>query len=290
MFDTPHPTPNTNHPPKIYLEFCGGLGNRMWQLAAAIAAAIRYNAVIYVNKTAITNHQNQPANYFETIFQNIGIDHPTEIPQLPYHTYNIPFMISTEKYTIDDLHFPIHFNQYYQYYPVIEPYENQIRTIFLTNLETQRAQILQKHPNIYKCAFMHIRRGDYLQFPRHPVQPIEYYQSCMTDLDTKLKYDAKVFVFSDDIEWVKNQPFFNPPPTTPPDQTTTPFVIIETDEIETMAYMSLCRGGAICANSSFSWWGAFLGAHQTRSPVYVPRNWMLECQIDGLFPEEWNQI
>ena len=112
----------------------------------------------------------------------------------------------------------------------------------------------------------------------------------MTDLDTKLKYDAKVFVFSDDIEWVKNQPFFNPPSATPPDQTTTPFVIIETDEIETMAYMSLCRGGAICANSSFSWWGAFLGAHQTRSPVYVPRNWMLECQIDGLFPDEWNQI
>jgi hypothetical protein len=154
----------------------------------------------------------------------------------------------------------------------------------LTNLEPHRAQILQQYPDIHLYVFMHIRRGDFLQFHRHPIQPIEYYQNCITDLSTKQNHTYnKILVFSDDIEWVRQQPFFN-------NKNNDLFEIIETDEITTMAYMSLCRAGAICANSTFSWWGAFLGAHQTRSPVYVPRNWMLECRIDGLFPDEWIQL
>lgn len=50
--------------------------------------------------------------------------------------------------------------------------------------------------------------------------------------------------------------------------------------------MSLCYSGAICANSTFSWWGAFLGAYSQRNPVFVPRNWIRE-KIWNLFPEEW---
>ena len=281
MYDNPDETS-----PKIYLEFCGGLGNRMWQIAAAIAAAIKYNATIYVNKSQMINHQNHPANYFENIFQNIGIDYTTQIPHVPNYTYYIPFMISTERYSLENIAFPVHFNQYYQYYPAIQPYENEIRTLFVNNLESYRNRILAQYSDMHLNAFMHIRRGDYLQFPRHPVQPIEYYQRCMTDLTPQLHDQAKIFVFSDDIRWVKEQPFFNISDHTQE----SPYIIIETDEVETMAYMSLCQGGAICGNSTFSWWGAFLGAHQIRAPVYVPQKWMLECQIDGLFPEEWKII
>ena len=260
----------------------------MWQLAAAMTAAIKYDATIYVNQDPITNHQNQPADYFQSIFKNIGI-HQSVIPQVPFRTYHIPFMISTEAYTLDNLHFPIYFDQYYQYYPPIQPYESLIRTTFLTNLEPTRAKIIETYPDIHLYAFLHIRRGDFLQFQRHPVQPLEYYQTCMTDLNDKRANHThkKTLVFSDDIRWVQDQPFFTTPPF---ENVSNEFVIIDTDEITTMAYMSLCRAGAICANSTFSWWGAFLGAHQTRSPVYVPRNWMLECRIDGLFPDEWIQI
>jgi hypothetical protein len=54
--------------------------------------------------------------------------------------------------------------------------------------------------------------------------------------------------------------------------------------------MSLCKKGAICANSSFSWWGAFLGAYENRAPIFVPHLWMHECRIDSLFPEEWTIV
>lgn len=56
-------------------------------------------------------------------------------------------------------------------------------------------------------------------------------------------------MFSDDILWCKDQSFFNKDI----------YVILDiNDEIETMAFMTLCKGGAIIGNSTFSWWGGVL--------------------------------
>ena len=56
-----------------------------------------------------------------------------------------------------------------------------------------------------------------------------------------------------------------------------------------MRLMASCDHNVI-ANSTFSWWGAFLGAYESRNPVYVPKEWIFsntKCQI---FPSEWNLI
>jgi hypothetical protein len=56
--------------------------------------------------------------------------------------------------------------------------------------------------------------------------------------------------------------------------------------------MSLCTKAAICANSTFSWWGAYLGAYKFRNKVFVPRDWIKQTQYDInlLVPEEWIKI
>jgi hypothetical protein len=54
--------------------------------------------------------------------------------------------------------------------------------------------------------------------------------------------------------------------------------------------MSLCNSAAICANSTFSWWGAFLGAYEMRNPVIVPKKWINEPYAENLIPEEWIRI
>ena len=54
--------------------------------------------------------------------------------------------------------------------------------------------------------------------------------------------------------------------------------------------MSKCHAGAICANSSFSWWGAFLGAYEKRNLVFIPRDWIRNCKVDCLFPDEWIKL
>ena len=95
-----------------------------------------------------------------------------------------------------------------------------------------------------------------------------------------LKPIKPVFVISDDINWLKAHIYFND---------TRYFEIYEGNEIETLALMSLCTNGAVCANSSFSWWGAFLGAYAERNVVIVPSVWCGD-NIDRLFPDEWTIV
>ena len=269
----------------IILEFCGGLGNRIWQLTAAIITAIKYEQPIYLDKSIHVNHSGDTVDYFSTIFRDIGIDSRYIVPPLHEHTtYYTQFMISTESYTNDNLNFPILFNQYFQYYPPIKFYEDQIRSLFVNNIQEYRDKIISTYPDVNDSIFMHIRRGDYLKFPRHPIPPISYYQLCLNkycDLTQTCLDDLVIYVFSDDIEWVKSHSFF---------RNNIFRIIVLKDEIETLAFMSLCHKGAICANSSFSWWGAFLGAHGARNPVFVPHNWILEARVDSLFPDEWHVV
>lgn len=269
----------------IVLEFCGGLGNRIWQIAAAIITAMKYNQTIYLDKSTCVNHGGTSVDYFSNIFKEIGIDTRTTTPPCPqYNTYYIQFMISTEAYTIENLNFPILFNQYFQYYPPMKAYEDQIREIFLNNISEYRDKIMSTYPDVKNSMFIHIRRGDYLKFRRHPIPPIEYYQTSINkycELSQKSIDELSIYVFSDDLDWVKSETFF----------TCGKIKVVDLkDEVETLAFMSLCHKGAICANSSFSWWGAFLGAHSARSPVFVPQNWILEARIDSLFPDEWHVI
>jgi hypothetical protein len=60
----------------------------------------------------------------------------------------------------------------------------------------------------------------------------------------------------------------------------------EPNECKSLALMTLCHGGFICANSTFSWWGAFLGAHAQRQPVIAPKDWFKD-EVVQLFPKEW---
>jgi hypothetical protein len=102
---------------------------------------------------------------------------------------------------------------------------------------------------------LHIRRGDYVSNPNHPVQDIEYYRQALNVLP-----DLPVIVFSDDPEWCNEQEFFS----------SERFAISEGNTTDAdMCLMSLCQYHII-ANSSFSWWGAWLAQSKH---VIAPKNW-----------------
>lgn len=115
--------------------------------------------------------------------------------------------------------------------------------------------------------FMHLRRGDYSVNPdAHPMCPITYYEKALELYDK----DSPVLVFSDDIEWCKEQEFFAPDrfmfsesTETHEDGALVPFV--------DLCLMTLCNGG-ITANSSLSWWGGFLQKDRTRKLI-SPQMW-----------------
>ena len=126
---------------------------------------------------------------------------------------------------------------------------------------------------------LHVRRGDpNLTDPRgfkwsytqcgsmHPVQPIEYYEKALKAFPE----DQPVIVFSDSPEWVKEQEFFKPnrfmisePEDKYADGSYTPYA--------DLCLMSLCSH-AIIANSSMSWWGAWLQTNPDKM-IFAPKMW-----------------
>lgn len=144
---------------------------------------------------------------------------------------------------------------------------------------------------------LHVRRGDpNLVDPRgfkwayvncsdqHPVQPIEYYQEALAHFDK----DQPVIVFSDSPEWVKEQKFFSSdrfyvsePEEKYSDGSYTPYL--------DLCLMSLCSH-AIIANSSMSWWGAWLQKNLNKK-VIAPKMWFGPAYADkntkDLYVKDW---
>jgi len=133
---------------------------------------------------------------------------------------------------------------------------------------------------------LHVRRGDSnLTDPRgfkwsytqcgdqHPVQPLEYYEEALS----KFYKDQPVIVFSDSMDWVREQDFFkadrfmlSEPVDKYPDGSYTPYA--------DLCLMSLCSH-AIIANSSMSWWGAWL-INNPDKIIIAPKMWFGPAYAD----------
>ena len=107
-----------------------------------------------------------------------------------------------------------------------------------------------------KVIALHIRRTDYLTNPNHPSQPMSYYESALKNFDK----NDRILVFSDDPEWCQQQEIFA-------DDT---IMISQGNDADIdLCLMSKCNYHII-ANSSFSWWGAWLAKSEK---IIAPKNW-----------------
>jgi hypothetical protein len=145
--------------------------------------------------------------------------------------------------------------------------------------------------------FLHVRRGDYLVKPEaHPACAISYYEKALEHFDK----ESPVLVFSDDIDWCKEQDLFQG------DR----FMLSEYNEkypqtCDTLygrqqalipyfdlCLMSLCTGGII-ANSTMSWWGAWLIKNPTQ-PIVAPNPWFgslyQHYNMSDLLPNNWLEV
>jgi hypothetical protein len=132
-------------------------------------------------------------------------------------------------------------------------------------------------------AFIHVRRGDYSS---QWSLEAEYYKQGLAMLDAVPEITA-IYMLSDDIGWCKEQGFsssklkwFDDPKES-------------ADELKAMYLMSLCLGGACISASSFSSWGAILGADQNeKSTIIYPKKWAVSGSNSSAqkFPERWKAI
>jgi hypothetical protein len=245
----------------------GGLGNQLFQVASAHVYAKESGRTLWIPKQEQSNTHNTFQLDYTVLFREFGtlVEKNTLQDSIRH-----PGEPTFEPWTPLDVSGSVYLDGYFQWYPPLQRHEDEIREKVLKGLGNPEICLTR--------VGLHVRRGDYLHACFRnifPVQPLEYYKKALA----KMVLKGEVYVFSDDIEWCRSQDLFDDLPGV--------VFVQEPNEIRALALMATCGGGMICANSTFSWWGAFLGAHAVRNPVVVPKNWIRGFCVEELFPKEW---
>lgn len=123
---------------------------------------------------------------------------------------------------------------------------------------------------------VHIRRGDYVKLGL-VVCDIHYYERCIKKM-TDLVEDPTFFIFSDDIPWVKQNLRIS-------NDTKIVYIDNNNPSPEDMRLLYSCNH-FIMSNSTFSWWGAYLGNYQEKK-VIVPEYWSIKKKRSSLILDNW---
>lgn len=230
----------------------GGLGNQMFQMAAAYSLSLKLNVECSFDfRSSFVSTQGHKANkYKDNIFKNIQ---NKELNLQSFKVYREPEFRYNELPLVDNMCLIGNF-QSEKYF------ENCKKEVFeFFNFEKEihdkTKKFISNQIGDSKLTAIHVRRGDYLLQPQfHPTCNVEYYQQAMDVIDSE-----KYILISDDINWCKEN-------FTGDKFIFSPF----TNEIDDLYLMINCDNHII-ANSSFSWWGAYLCEKDNK--VVSPKTW-----------------
>jgi hypothetical protein len=249
----------------------GGLGNYMFQMTTAYSVALDNgdDAIFNINE-GVKVHQHLET-YLDNILRNITF---VEKPLPIKNSYSEPFFhYNPIPYTTD-----LKLNGYYQSEKYFKHNREKILNLYSVD-ESSLKYISNKYSNILdeNTCSLHVRRGDYVGLvTHHPPCNMGYYTKALEEFPE----DTKFLIFSDDIAWCKE--VF--------DGDQFHFIEGNTDYID-MWLMSMCKNN-ITANSSFSWWGAWLNQNQDKK-VIVPNKWFgpaINHNTNDLIPDTWKRL
>lgn len=166
---------------------------------------------------------------------------------------------------------------YWQNEEYFKEFKGAIKSKFVLNvsLSDEYYAYLDKIENESTSVAVHFRKGDYLQHQDVYTQCSNNYYSNAIEYIESRTINAKYFVFSDDIESAKIN--------WPGDSSRTVFVKNTKADYEDLFLMSKCNHNII-ANSTFSWWGAYLGPENDRI-ICAPRKFFIKRQT--FYPRQW---
>jgi hypothetical protein len=285
----------------ITIHLKGGLGNQLFQIFAIIAYALEHNhTFIFPYSDKLHTGMIRPT-YWSNLLKSLIVHtaaNPcymflnSEINSLPIlresgFQYNkIPFVDADKNFALDG---------YYQSFQYFEKYETQIYE--MCDLRNQQTQTKKDFDNYLGNVFtisMHFRLGDYKYNQQyHPIMPKEYYEKSINSILSMITTPVRVLYFCEQedndyvnlvIEYLKKN--------------LTPCIIefVKVDDtIEDWKQLLLmsCCDSHIIANSSYSWWGAYL-SQNTNKQVCYPSKWFGHAAgnviVDDLFPSYWKRI
>lgn len=228
----------------------GGLGNQMFQYAFGRSVAIARQEELFFTRYRVDGDTKR--KYMLRTDDICFVDHEAE----PLFQEN-----------------PFCFNPLVYQQPTGTSFIGHWQTEKYFNISLVRSIFMQHKPTIPSACFLHVRRADYLSpenISYHGLCPTDYYRQAM-----KLVPTNNFHIFSDDPDWCQEQ---------------FPNVVIvrNMDEHDTLQAMASCQH-AIIANSSFSWWGAWMGDDKVERVVIAPRKWFATPTLDSrdICPDRW---
>jgi hypothetical protein len=285
----------------------GGLGNQMFQYAAAKALSHYHNLPIkvdlsFLKDTSLKADVTQRVFELECFTAKIEFTSNGEIEvfdKSPLVKERFLELLGVRRkgiyleksFNFDTGFYSIRPNSLLVGYWQSEKYFAQFRSLILEEF-SWRNPLVGLNSEAYEriinsnAVSIHIRRGDYVTNSSakeyHGICEIEYYRSAMALIESKVDY-PKYFVFSDDLAAAK---------AVLGDIDGAEFIDWNSfgDSFQDMRLMSCCKHNII-ANSSFSWWGAWLN-NNPKKIVVAPKKWFNKSDIDtsDLIPESWKLL
>ena len=298
----------------IITRILGGLGNQMFQYACGSALADQYSVSHYLDLSAFSGYSS---GYSDKLFNGMALHQGFQLGEI-FHCdilkasdeaikttigwrskkyakdrlhKNILSPLRGRHYIVDDagidridsaiLQKGVYLSGYWQNEKYFIDAESQIRKHFafkvpLVDRNAEIAEAIRANNSVS----LHVRRGDYVSNARFtsdfPVCSVAYYKAAIEKVASHIS-NPTFFIFSDSLDWVKNNleiPY--------------PVVYVDNNQgqssFQDMHLMSLCDHN-ISANSSFSWWGAWLNKNDSKT-VIAPKLWYknsdFECPINWI--------
>ena len=299
----------------IIIRLIGGLGNQMFEYAMAKNLAIKNNCELKIDISWLNKEKNKfkmqdlyGLKHFNLkteiatkeeimklkLFEGISGKLFKQVNKCLSYKYKRIVVEKAHEYmpkmkkTSDNTYIEFGYWSCYKYF---EKIENKIKKEFSFKKEitNRNLKLVNKIKNNNSSISLHVRRGDYVNNPIYNTFGLEYYHRSAKFICNKVK-DPTFYIFSDDIEWTKKNLELN-----------CKMVFIEENQKNTlgdgghndkgiydMYLMSLCKHN-ITANSSFSWWGAWLNKNNKKI-ICTPKIWFNDIKNDSLIPKNWVKL
>ena len=292
----------------IVCHLSGGLGNQLFQYATAKRLSFMHGAELVLDLNWFEHApRNASVRVYELWHYPITARLATEAESRQFKRYegriarllpfNKPWKACFEKgFQFNPRVLSLPDNSYLRGYWQSHKYFEDIADILNTELvpneplsEPDRNVASSIH-NVNKNAVaVHVRRADYVNIKSasdfHGVCSTDYYHSAFEKISEQVE-EPQFFVFSDDMEWVENNINF-------PGGVTYVSHNSAATAFQDLRLMSLCTHKVI-ANSSFSWWGAWLQENDVCASgmVIAPKKWFAKSSVSvqGRFPDSWMLI
>ncbi|WNO03726.1 alpha-1,2-fucosyltransferase [Rhodoferax mekongensis] len=293
-------------PRQVIARIEGGLGNQLFQYAAARSLADRLNCELALDLRGLAENGDRP--YQLDLYKTRCVIADTALLDRlpPWRSSRASRVRSRIAQCLPDIYsYPVFWPNDFSYDPRFdcikrpvfmvgywqtEKYFSWNRSHLLQDLQLRvplnpRHSVLTRMSSVNSAA-LHVRRGDYVSNPAaaefHGTCDTAYYMQAVAELKNR-QTDVELFVFSDEPEWARANLKFDVP---------THVVDCHTPEqghldLELMRH---CQHHII-ANSSFSWWGAWL-CESSGQHVYAPQRWFQDAgtNTSDVIPPRWHIV